>query len=492
MNKVAMYSSPVRWKSLAVILLIATSLMCFTPPVGLSLAAWQTLIIFISCIAAIIANVLPIGAIGIIGITVYALFFGIIGGLEGKGAATAIATKVALSELSSSLIWLIVCAFLVARGFIKTGFGKRIALLMVRLFGKRTLGLAYGLAFADLLLAPAMPSNTARCGGVIYPIANSLALNFDSKPNDPSSKKLGSFLITSIGTVNDITSALFLTAFTGNLAAVGIARGLGIEFDFANWLLYASVPCIVAIVLVPLCVYLINPPDIKHTPDAPKFATQQLNEMGKMSYGEIMMLLTVILLLILWVFGSQLQVDSTIAAMVGLVFLLLTGVLTWDDVKAEKGAWDTLIWFAALLMMANQLNKLGFTKWFGETIATDLQSIVQGMDWIWVLLILNMIYLYTHYFFASGNAQILALYAVFAGVMTSLGVPLPVAAFMLAMSSNLYCSLTQYSHARGPILFGSGYVSSATWWRTGFIISILTQLIFFTVGVAWWKMVGMY
>ena len=83
-------------------------------------------------------------------------------------------------------------------------------------------------------------------------------------------------------------------------------------------------------------------------------------------------------------------------------------------------------------------------------------------------------------------------FTVFLGVATSLGVPLPAAAFMLAITSNLYCSLTQYTHARGPILFGSGYVSTATWWRTGFLITLLTQAIFFTVGLAWWKMVGMY
>ncbi len=79
-----------------------------------------------------------------------------------KTASGAITT--ALSELNSSLIWLIVVAFMIARGFIKTGLGRRIALQMIRLLGKRTLGLAYGLAFADLILSPAMPSNTPAGG----------------------------------------------------------------------------------------------------------------------------------------------------------------------------------------------------------------------------------------------------------------------------------------------------------------------------------------
>ncbi len=91
-------------------------------------------------------------SVGNIGITVFALAYA----AGDKTASGAITT--ALSELNSSLIWLIVVAFMIARGFIKTGLGRRIALQMIRLLGKRTLGLAYGLAFADLILSPAMPS----------------------------------------------------------------------------------------------------------------------------------------------------------------------------------------------------------------------------------------------------------------------------------------------------------------------------------------------
>lgn len=188
------FKNQVRWIPLLIIVGIATMLLLFVDPATfptfeltgkdgkvvtaqMTTEAWFTVVIFVSCIASIVANVLPIGAIGIIGITVYAVVMGIQAAVGAENAAAAKKAvnswmTTALSELDASLIWLIVCAFLVARGFIKTGFGKRIALQMIRLLGKRTLGLAYGLSVADLILAPAMPSNTARCGGVIYPIAN--------------------------------------------------------------------------------------------------------------------------------------------------------------------------------------------------------------------------------------------------------------------------------------------------------------------------------
>ncbi|EEA3739005.1 DASS family sodium-coupled anion symporter [Salmonella enterica] len=461
-------SHGVKWLPFILILVIAAGLWQLTPPSGLSAPAWHSAIIFVATIASIVAKVLPIGAVGIIGITVFALAYA----AGDKTASGAITT--ALSELNSSLIWLIVVAFMIARGFIKTGLGRRIALQMIRLLGKRTLGLAYGLAFADLILSPAMPSNTARCGGVIYPIADSLARSFDSHPEDESRSKIGTFLITCIGNVNDVTAALFMTGYTGNLLAVKLAANAGVTLSWGSWFIAALLPCLVSLLIVPLLVYWLTRPEIKHTPNAPDLARKELAQMGNMARGEWLMLATVGVLLVLWIFGDTLGVDATTASFVGLSILLLSGVLTWEDVKSEKGAWDTLIWFAALLMMANQLKKLGFTSW------------------MIILLLLNAAYFYTHYFFASGNAQIAALYAVFLGVGLHLNIPAAPMALMLAFTSSLYCSLTQYTHARGPILFGAGYVPTGVWWRTGFIISLFNQAVFLTVGLAWWKVLGLY
>lgn len=447
--------SNVNWLPLIIITLLGISMWHITPPEGLTIPAWHSAIIFVCTIASIVAKVLPIGAVGLIGITVFALTYAG-GDITESGAITT-----ALSDLNSSLIWLIVVAFMIARGFIKTGLGRRIALIMIKLLGKRTLGLAYGLAFADLILSPAMPSNTARCGGVIYPIADSLSRSFNSNPDDESRSKIGTFLITCIGNVNDITAALFMTAYTGNLLAVKLASNSGVVISWGGWFVAAVVPCLVSLIIVPVLVYWITKPEIKHTPDAPELAKKELAQMGNITRQEWIMLSTVGLLLVLWIFGGTLGIDPTTASFVGLSVLLLTSVLSWEDVKSEKGAWDTLIWFAALLMMADELKKLGFTAWFGNLIGTEIGSVMSGSSWILILLLLNAAYFYTHYFFASGNAQIAALYAVFLGVGINLGIPAAPMAFMLAFTSSLYCSLTQYSHARGPILFGGKPVSSS-------------------------------
>ncbi|OCG19713.1 MULTISPECIES: DASS family sodium-coupled anion symporter [unclassified Gilliamella] len=478
---------PVKWLPFIIIAAISAILWLFiSPPQGISQEGWQTSIIFIATIACIVAEIMPIGAIGLLAITVFAV-------LRPTGAESAKnAIEVSLSELNSGLIWLIVIAFMIARGFIKTGLSKRIAYYLVKILGKNTLGLAYGLAVTDMALAPAIPSTTARAGGVIYPIAEALAINFNSSPKDESRNRIGTFLMLTISHINDITSAMFLTAFTGNLlAAKLVTKSLDITLGWGQWFIVAIVPCLVSFIIIPLVIYFLTNPELKKTPEAPKLAAEELKKMGSITVKEIIMGGTVILLLALWIFGKNFNIDSTTTAFIGLTILLLTGVLSWDDIKSEKAAWDTLIWFAALLMIAGQVNKLGVTKWLGDTIGSAVQGYLGESSWLLVLIVLCVAYVYLHYLFASGNAHIAALFPVFLSIAIALGVPTFIAIFALVICTNYFGSITQFANARNPLLFAEGFVPVKTWWKVGFICSIINLAILFTVGILWWKIIGL-
>ncbi|OTP91983.1 anion permease [Gilliamella apicola] len=478
---------PVKWLPFIIIAAISAILWLFVlPPDGISIEGWRTSIIFVATIACIVAEIMPIGAIGLLAITIFAV-------LRPSGATSATESiKIALSELNSTLIWLIVIAFMIARGFIKTGLSKRIAYYLVKILGRNTLGLAYGLSVTDIALAPAIPSTTARAGGVIYPIAEALAINFNSNPKDDSRNRIGTFLMLTISHINDITSAMFLTAFTGNLlAAKLVTSSLGITLGWGQWFIAAIAPCLASFIIIPLVIYFLTNPELKKTPEAPKLATEELKKMGPVTGKEIIMGSTVILLLVFWIFGNKLDIDSTTTAFIGLTLLILTGVLSWDDIKGEKAAWDTLIWFAALLMMAGQVNKLGVTKWLGNTIGNAIEGHLGESSWVLVIIILCTVYVYLHYFFASGNAHIAALFPVFLSVAIALGVPQIIAIFALVICTNYFGSITQFANARNPLLFAEGFVPVKTWWKVGFVCSVVNLIIVFTIGLLWWKMIGL-
>jgi DASS family divalent anion:Na+ symporter len=459
-------------------------------PEGVSNNAWHLLALFVGTIVAIIGKTMPIGAIAILAITLVALT-----GVTSDNPSTAI--KDALSGFSNSLIWLIGIAIIISRGLVKTGLGNRIGYYFISLFGKKTIGIGYALAISELVIAPVTPSNTARGGGIIHPIMKSIATSFGSSPEEGTTRKIGHYLALVNYHINPITSAMFITATAPNPLIVKLiadATGSNISITWGTWALAALLPGLVSIFLVPIVVYAIYPPEIKSTPDAKTYAKSKLTEMGVMSYSEKVMVSVFGLLLILWaglpamLFGSTYAVNTTAVALLGLSILLITGVLSWDDVLKEKSAWDTVVWFSALVMMATYLNKLGLVQWFSSVVGSNIAQL--GFDWTISVVILVGIYFYVHYFFASTTAHITAMFAAFYVAGLALGAPPLYLGLLLAGTSSLMMSLTHYATGTSPIIFGSGYVSMKDWWVMGFIMSIVNLSVWGIVGGLWWKVLG--
>src|SRR5687767_11476656 len=218
-------------------------------PQGANLAkAWHLLAIFVATIVGIIVKPLPMGAVAMLGVTATAL----------TGTLT---IADALSGFQDTTIWLIVLAFFIARGFIKTGLGSRIAYQFVRLLGGKTLGLGYGLIATDLVLAPAIPSNTARAGGVVFPILKALSLAYGSRPDDGTARKMGAFLTVAAFQGTIVTSAMFLTAMAANPLAAKLAGDMGIAISWTGWATAAIVPGLVSLLVVPYLLYKLYAPE---------------------------------------------------------------------------------------------------------------------------------------------------------------------------------------------------------------------------------------
>lgn len=443
------------------------------PPAGLTTQAWHLSFIFLSTLIAIIANVLPMGALCILAIAACTL-------------TQTLSLKQALSGFSSHIIWLILIAFVLARGFIKTGLGSRIAYYFVLNMGKNTLGLAYGLITTELLLAPFTPSNTARGAGIVYPIVSALSQEYGSSPKEGTERKIGAFLMKLCYQANVITSAMFVTATAVNPLAVSLAAKLGVEFTWTSWALAALVPGLLSLALLPPLLYFFYPPEIKETPKAPEFARQKLKEMGPLKLDEWLMLGTFGLLLVLWIFGSQLNIDATTAAFAGLGILLVTGVLSWEDVAKEQNAWHTFIWLTTLLMMSGFLAEFGVMNW----ISDHMQGLVGSLSWITALILISLFYFYSHYAFASMTAHTSALFTPFALLAIATGAPPAPTVLLLTFFSCLCASITHYGTGTGPVYFGSDYIKLRDWWRIGAIISVVSILIWSTVGPIWWKLLG--
>ena len=443
-------------------------------PEGVSTQAWHLFAIFIFTVLGIITKPLPIGSIAFIGL----MLVTITGTLTFQEASTG---------FSNHIVWLIVFAFFIARGFIKTGLGFRIAYHLMKILGRSTLGMGYGLVATDFVLASAIPSLTARTGGVIFPLLSSLCKAFGSEPHNQP-RKMGAFLFVTAFQGAVITSAMFVTAMAGNPMVVDFAEQVGISIGWGKWAIAAIVPGLLCLLIVPYVIYKIYPPEMKESPEAKKFAKKSLKDMGKISTQEILMLIVFILLITLWALAKVIGVHAAVTATVGLSILLISKVLSWDDIVSEKGAWNILVWFSVLLMMAAYLTKLGFMGWFSDMVMSHLQGVSWGLGFT----ILFLVYFYSHYFFASNAAHIGSMFLPFLVLAIAMGTPPALAVFSLAFASSLFGGLTHYGCGPAPIFFGAGYVKIGDWWKLGFIVSVINILIFIGLGALWWKAIGLY
>jgi DASS family divalent anion:Na+ symporter len=459
-----------------IIIIIIGLLIWYSPvPAGVKKEAWHLLAIFVATIVGLILTPLPMGAVVIFGVMM-TTFTGTLKIGE------------ALSGFANSTVWLIVTAFLIARGFISTGLGRRIAYIFIRAFGRKTLGLAYSVVASELVLSPATPSNTARSGGIIYPIVRSLTNTFGSEPGE-TARKIGAFLMIMEYQATVITSAMFMTSMAPNPLIAELAKKTAnISISWGMWALAAIVPGILSLIIVPFILYKIYPPEIKATPQAAEMAKNELEKMGPMKRTEKIMLFVFILILALWATSEWNKIDATVVALMGVSIMLLTGVIRWDDVLAEKGAWDALFWFGGLVMMASYLNQLGFMKWFATTVGNSLA----GWMWISALIVLMLVYFYSHYGFASTTAHVTAMFPAFLAVAVAVKAPPYLAALTLGFFSALNAGITHYGTGPAPIYFNAGYLDQKTWWKLGLIISFVNIAIWIGIGFPWWKVLGLW
>lgn len=461
--------------SFLIVILVGLAIWFYPHPEKVDAQGWHLLAIFIATILGIILKPLPIGALVIFAMTVSTLTY-------------TLTLQETLAGFHNPIAWLVVFAFFISRGFIKTGLGSRIAFYFVSIFGKRTLGLSYGLLMSDLILAPAIPSVTARAGGVIFPIVQGLAKSFGSEPHLGTERRIGSFLMKVAYQGSVITSAMFLTAMAANPFLLGIVQEAGYSLSWGRWALAAIVPGLISLTLMPLIVYKLYPPSIKETPQAAEIARAKLKEMGTLEKDEWLMLGIFILLLVLWISGGLIGMSATVAAMAGLSLILVFSVLEWSDILREHAAWDTFIWFSTLIMMATQLNVLGVTPWVSGMVV----QLVGGMNWFPAFVILGLVYFYSHYLFASNTAHVGAMFPAFLMVAISVGTPPEIAILVFAFSSSLMGGLTQYASGPAPIYYGSGYIEVKAWWRIGFILSVVNLIIWMGLGSLWWKVIGVW
>jgi L-tartrate/succinate antiporter len=467
------HAHPEIWKG-AIAILVGVIVALLPVPAGLKPVAWYFFALFCAVVVGLVLEPIPAAAVGVTGVAVAA----VLALVEPKPADS---LKWALSGFSNATVWLIFGAFMFALGYERSGLGRRLALALVKKMGRRSLGLGYAVALTDVVLAPFTPSNTARSGGTIFPVIRNIPGLYGSQPGETSRRLGGPLMWTALATTC-VTSSAFLTGLAPNLLALEIVRKTAkVDIAWSAWLVGFLPVGVVLVALVPWLVSKIYAPEVKESAEVPAWAGRELETMGRISRNEILMAILAAGALALWIFGGGF-IDATTVVLAAIALMVITGVVSWDDVLANKAAWNVLVWFATLVALADGLNRVGFVTWFAKRAAAPLA----GLPPLAVMVLLTALFFVIHYMFASITAHVTAVLPVMlAAGMAVPGVNARMFALLLCYSLGIMGILTPYATGPSPVYFGSGYVPRKDFWRLGAIFGFVYLVALLAIGVPW-------
>ncbi len=458
--------------SVAVPLAVGVLIALLPVPPGLEVRAWHYFALFAAVMLALVLEPLPAAVLGLGGVATAAVLrlpFSVREIAAPGFDAPAEAVKWALAGFSNTTVWLIFAAFMFSLGYERTGLGQRLALVLVRRFGGRTLGLGYAVALADLVLAPFTPSNTARSAGTIFPVVRAIPPLYGSEPG-PTARRIGSYLMWTAFATTCVTSSMFLTALAPNpLAADIVRRTAGVQIGWTQWALAFLPVGLPLVAVLPLLAFVLCPPEVKASPEVVVWASGRLQELGRPRWREVAMALLAVAALASWIFARDL-VDPTAVAMAVVVAMVVCRIVSWDEVLAHKPAWNILVWFATLVALAEGLNRVGFIAWLTRNAAARLS----GLPPLQVMVALLALFFFVHYLFASLSAHATAVLPVVLAAGAAVpGLPVDKFALLLCHSLGLMGVLTPFATGPAPVYFGSGYLSRRDFWRLGLVFGLV-------------------
>ena len=296
---------------------------------------------------------------------------------------------------------------------------------------------------AAIAIAPFTPSNTARSAGSMYPVIRHLPELYDSGPNDPSARKIGSYIMWVGMAATSVTSSMFLTAMAPNLIALEmVKKTTKLEYGWTDWFVAYAPVGIVLLLATPLLTYWLYPPEIKAGDKVPAWAKQELDKIGALTWREMVLAALVALV---WMFGGD-HINATTVALLIVSLMLVLRAVSWEDVIKYSAAWNTLAWFATLLALADGLSRVGFVKWFAQSVAQHM----------------------------GGLSPLMAML-----------LPVPQYAMLLCLTLGLMGIISPYATGPRPVYYGSGYLPPADCWRLGGIFGVIFPGVLLLIGAPW-------
>lgn len=383
--------------------------------------------------------------------------------------------KQCFTGFSNIVPWLLFLVLSLSRVITKTTLGIRLAYIFMRYFGTGIFGLSYSIILTEFFIAPVLPSNTSRGASVGLPLVTSISSYIANHKQGVSEQRVGSYFAMLYSYANAICSALFITAMISNALITETMQGIGMAMSWTFWFKFMILPCAVMLLILPFVIRLVINPKISDLGDIKSQAIKNYKELGPITEREKFILIIFGLMFVMWIFADVLNVPVIVTTLLGVCLFMFTGILDIKEMLSCYSTFNAVMLLGILISYVNCLTDLGAISWFTGIIS----GLTTGFSEITALLILSVIYFFTHYFFTGEGARITALYAPFLTIGLNLGIDKVLVAMTLAAFSALSDVIANYTCPVALTMFSSGYVSARKYFTSGLVAAVFIISIWF-------------
>jgi sodium-dependent dicarboxylate transporter 2/3/5 len=434
------------------------------PPAGLSPQGLRALAIFFVCVVFWVTNVIPLMITSLLAI----ILFPLLGVLD---------SKLTYSLFGNKAVFFILGAFILASALMRSGLSTRLALLVLKRFGRTPRSL-----LLSILLLPAFISfwMTAHAvAAMMFPIVSEITDALQLRgTNSNYGKSL--FLAMAWGCIIGGTATL-LGGARAPLALGILYEITGKSIDFVTWAL-ASLPTVIVMVLLThLVISRLFPSEIEDITLAEEMLSKKVAALGKISAKEKALGVLMLLTICAWVFWGQLLGLANIA--LAAVFIAFTfNLMHWKEVEEDVN-WGIFLMYGGAICLGLAMAKTGAAQWLAERVLGS-----SGKSPWSLILPLSFISLFLTE--AISNSAVVALLMPIAiSLSAQFKLDPIIATLVLTIPSGLALILPMGTPATA-IAFSSGFIRPLDTLRGGLLLKIIAWVIFNLSVYFYWPLLG--
>lgn len=401
-----------------------------------------------------------------------------------------------LGVFGLDVIWLNVLAFILSAMLVKTSLAKRLALVLIRRFGRKASTALGVFVILQLALAPLIPATAARAA-LTLPLMMAVAAIYGSTADHPTNFGRNIFLLNL--TAISILSSTVTTGSAANIVAVGFLETMGNhKVYYTDWLVASAPVAVLTVIgawaLGPKIIFPLAPAD-----RAPRLAggmevvAEELHRMGRLSNREWRALAIFGLVIFLWAtdrFQQQwfgIELGAPIAAMIGVVIALMPriGVIEWSDTNIP---WHLMVFSAGAYAGGLALDATGAAEWGVKRIFGSFHLEHVAFGWTYAAIMAVMIF--SHLLSTSKTVRTVIMIPIIILLARQLGWAPASLALPAAFTIDWVIGLP-VSGKPNVILFATNQYTARNNLKYGLVVCSLGYLLLLLAGATWFHWLGL-